>query len=63
MADAADKAGDVEELHRKAALANRKPEGPRAIGSCYNCGAAVPNRMARWCDDDCKEDWTKRQRS
>lgn len=41
----------------------KKPEGPRPRGYCLNCGPDAPlPHPERWCDGDCQEDWTKRNR-
>lgn len=29
-------------------------------GKCLNCGEPLNNK--RWCDEDCRADWTKRRR-
>ena len=59
MADIADKAADVEEILRRAALSKRYREGPPAIGMCLNCHAFVDDDK-RWCDSDCRDDYLKR---
>ena len=61
MADIIDQANEVAEIHLKAALSQRMLEGPRAKGQCHNCGYPLLEPY-RWCNDDCKEDWEKRQR-
>lgn len=41
----------------------KKPEGPRAVGYCLNCGPDEPlPQPMRWCDGDCFSDWSKRNR-
>ena len=41
------------------ALAVRKPTGPQSCGKCLNCFEPLPSEQ-RWCDADCREDWSKR---
>lgn len=31
------------------------------VGRCLNCGARCRKKGQRWCDDDCRDDWQKRQ--
>lgn len=56
-----DVATELEELHRTAALSQRKP-ALSARGDCYNCQEPVSN-AACFCDADCREDYEKRQRA
>lgn len=58
--DIADQAAEQEDRARQAALAHRQKPGPAYTGFCANCGEAVAMTL-RWCDADCKEDWTKRE--
>lgn len=39
----------------------RRPEGPRPVGYCLNCGPDEPLPLPqRWCDGDCQHDWSRR---
>lgn len=60
MSDEADKAAVQEELFRQAALIVRHRVGPSYNGHCLNCGEPV-ERPLRWCDIECREDWSKRE--
>lgn len=60
MADEVDKAEHQEELLRQAALRIRRKPGPEYTGLCANCEAPV-EKPRRWCDEDCREDWSKRE--
>lgn len=60
MSDIADKAEEQEEMARQAALIIRRREGPKWTGRCLNCGELV-ERPFRWCNEDCREDWMKRE--
>ena len=62
MTDIADLASEREELIRAAALAERKPEGPKATGHCLECGHpfAVHKDGRRWCNAECRDDWERR---
>jgi hypothetical protein len=59
-ADPSDQASQWEEAYRAAAVATRKPEGPRPNGFCHNCGAPVKPGL-RWCDVACRDDWERLQ--
>ena len=61
MADIADRAGEHIEREAAGLLAQRKPAGPAATGSCHNCGEALEGD-SRWCDADCRADWEREQR-
>lgn len=37
----------------------RRQEGPQATGVCLNCGEPSDGR---WCDADCRDEWTQEQR-
>jgi hypothetical protein len=54
-----DKASELEQMHRDAALSVRKPAGPQPCGVCHNCDDRVCEGM-RFCDADCRDDWSKR---
>lgn len=62
MADIADTAHAIEEMHRSLALRNRD-RGPAIAetGACLNCDAPVPAGR-RWCDAGCRDDWQRAQR-
>lgn len=59
-ADTSDMATRHEGLFLKAALTERKPEGPLPCGRCFNCNEPVAAGV-RWCDADCREDWELRE--
>jgi hypothetical protein len=61
-ADLIDQANEAAELFTRAALSQRAPEGPAATGHCFNCDALLAAGL-RWCDQHCREDWSKRQRA
>lgn len=61
-ADQIDRAAAMEELRRRHALEQRKPEGPAATGHCLNCDARLAARQ-RWCDVNCRTDWEKQLRA
>lgn len=50
--DQFDRATELEEMHRDAALTHRKPV-PKHDGHCLNCGE--PSTGA-YCDQECRED-------
>ncbi len=57
-----DSAARLELLDREMALRTRKEEGPAAAGCCLNCEEPLPEGQ-RWCDDDCRDDWSARLRA
>lgn len=60
--DIADQAQCIEERLRERQVAAARTRGqPRdaADGACRNCGAPVAAGR-RWCDADCRDDWTHR---
>lgn len=60
MGDESDKASDLEEWDREISKKQRRDEGPTATGYCLNCGPAVPLEDGRrWCDIECRDDWSK----
>jgi len=57
MADDIDRGCELEEKYREAALAVRKPEGPRSTGECLYCGEPVEDGR-RWCPGvECRDAW------
>lgn len=58
--DYIDHASEIEALFLRAALSARRPVGPDAEGECHNCAAPVP-AGARFCDQDCRDDWQHRK--
>ncbi len=62
MADIIDIANERAAIYEKAALSQRKPEGPDATGECLNCEAPLAPGV-RWCDQHCRDDWQLNQRS
>lgn len=61
-ADQIDRASAMEELRRRHAIEQRKPEGPPANGYCFNCEARLRQGL-RWCDVSCRDDWEKTARA
>lgn len=59
MADEAERAELSESLARDIAIQTRKPEGPVLTGFCANCGESIAP-LLRWCDSNCRDDWSKR---
>jgi len=62
VADIIDEAHEREEELRAKALERREPEGPPAVGACYNCSEPLAPGQ-RWCDADCRDDWEKYMRA
>jgi hypothetical protein len=60
--DIIDQGNATAELFNRAAISQRKPEGPQATGFCFNCDAHVAPKQ-RWCDVGCRDDWEKQQRA
>lgn len=58
--DEADRAEEQEEMARQYALIVRRRVGPTYTGVCLNCGETT-ERPRRWCNEDCREDWVKRE--
>lgn len=60
MVEQIDQAQMFEELRREDALRDQalKPGMP-AVGTCYNCSAAIFNGGC-FCDVDCRDDYEKR---
>ena len=56
--DDIDRGCELEEKYREAALAVRKPEGPKATGECLYCGEAVDGGR-RWCGAACRDLWQR----
>ena len=62
--DVFDQATQREEKDRELSLQARLPAGPKPTGFCLNCGPDVPlDDGRRWCDADCRDDWTRRQKN
>ncbi len=63
MADAADRASEVEQLLIDAALSTRpSPKLVLGCGRCLHCDEPIdPPR--RWCDAGCRDDYEKAQRA
>lgn len=58
--DPLDRASEMEELQRQAAIAYRKPEAPKVGGTCLFCEEKIaPER--RWCDHDCARLWEEEE--
>lgn len=62
MADPADRSDQEVTAFLDAALAVRKPVGPKATGHCLYCESALPPGL-RWCDSACSEDWEREQKA
>ena len=60
--DIIDQGNEAAALFTRAALSQRKPEGPEATGYCLNCEARLRQGL-RWCDVGCRDDWQKTQRA
>lgn len=60
--DVVDQGNEAAELFNKAALSQRKPEGPESTGFCFNCEARLAPKL-RWCDAACRDDWEKTERA
>lgn len=60
--DIIDQANEAAEMFNRAAVSQRKPEGPAATGFCLNCEARL-RESARWCDTHCRDDWDKALRA
>lgn len=60
MADILDQADDAVEMLLRASISTKKKAGPQADGTCHNCGEHIADGL-RWCDTDCRDDWTKRE--
>lgn len=54
--DDTDIATEREELARAAAISQRKPTGPAAMGFCHFCETPIAVGH-RWCNVDCRNDW------
>lgn len=61
MPDEADRAQEVEERQRAAALTKRRPTLP-ICGYCHNCGTTLGTTGLLFCDEDCRDDYEKRER-
>lgn len=61
MSDSLDRAQALNELSLAVALSHRKPEpAVKTSAYCLNCQEPTQNG-ARWCDEDCRADWQKRE--
>lgn len=61
MADICDQADQQNTIALEIAVkSNRKPEGPKANGTCHYCGESV-GQVERWCNIDCRVDWQRLQ--
>lgn len=60
MSDDADRAEEQEQMLRQVAMATRRRDGPAFTGFCANCGEPIAPPL-RWCDVECRDDWTKRE--
>lgn len=59
MADIIDRSNDVAQVYLESSLTWKRKEGPEPTGHCLNCEAELHDER-RWCDADCRDDWTKR---
>lgn len=60
--DIIDQGNIAAELFNRAAISQRKAEGPEATGVCLNCEWPLEGSK-RWCDQHCRDDWEKYQRA
>lgn len=59
MADTADDASEMAELHLAAELAKPKAILPPLTGHCFYCHTPTPERF---CDADCRDDFERDKR-
>jgi hypothetical protein len=59
MADNADDASEMAELHLSVELAKVKPNLPPLTGHCFYCHSHITDRF---CDSDCRDDYERDQR-
>ena len=59
MADNADDASEMAELHLSVELAKVKPNLPPLTGHCFYCHSPITDRF---CDADCRDDYDRDQR-
>jgi hypothetical protein len=59
MADNADDASEIAELHLSVELAKVKPNLPPLTGHCFYCHSPITDRF---CDSDCRDDYERDQR-
>ena len=68
--DDADRAARSDEWIMRAAIEERKPEGPRplVVSLCLNCGEVIERvpatvegvrNVRRWCCAECRDEWEK----
>jgi len=55
MADEAERAAELEELHRQNALRHRKPE-LKPKGRCHYCDETLPEGL-KFCDAECRDEY------
>lgn len=61
MADVIDKANDLAEMERNAAIRDAlRSKGPVYVGRCHNCDE--PLEKGAFCSAPCREDYNKRMR-
>lgn len=59
MSDEIDAAQEQAEKIEHIYLSARMPEGPAPTGFCLCCAAPLEGK--RWCDSECRDDWTHEQ--
>lgn len=59
MADSVDIAHEYQQLQSEIALHNSRKATPDIVpnGECFNCGNALINPIARWCNAQCRDEW------
>lgn len=61
MADVIDKANDLAEMERNAAIRDAlRAEWPVYVGRCHNCDEPISEGL--FCDKDCADDHAKRNK-
>ena len=62
MADEVDMTAERQEREAAYLLqAARKPVGPKPTGFCLSCEKQFDNKVQRFCDADCRDDYDKEQ--
>lgn len=58
MADEIDHTQERMDAYAPFMIANsRKPEGPKPNGSCHYCGDPLDDVGARFCNNECRDDY------
>lgn len=56
--DDIDRANERDEMLLTAQMNVRKPIGPVPTGSCLWCEEPMRDKTQRWCDSDCRDDFS-----